>query len=82
MDRWAELFLTVGGQGLSRAAGGLPPWSWTLVWGGAERVKSELAGVGRARDFGGRRRIDRSGETKEESREIYRDHRRKRLGRK
>lgn len=62
MDRWAELFLTVGGQGLSRAAGGLPPWSWTLVWGGAERVEPELSGVGRARDFGGRRRVDRSGD--------------------
>lgn len=52
-SRWA---------GIERAAGWLPPWSWTLVWGGAERLEPELAGVGRAKDFGGRRRVDRSGD--------------------
>lgn len=49
MDRWAELLLTVGGQGLSLAAGGgpaAPVEPDTCLGRGTEGRAQSLQGVG------------------------------------
>lgn len=81
MDRWAELLLTVGGQGLSRAAGdgpAAPVESDTCLGRGKEGRDRSLPEWGESGTWeGGDRSGNRGGEKKVEK---GRDHRR--LGRK
>lgn len=90
MDRWAELLLTVGGQGLSLAAGGgpaAPVEPDTCLGRGTEGRAQSLQGVGGggdegdaggARDVGGR---GQEWKQRLERSEKGRDHRKERLGR-